>query len=142
MTDSLKTLYNQLILERQKDPTGFEKREDAQIIIKAYNPVCGDQFNLYLDFEGDTIVRASYHGYGCALSKASTSLLVQEMPGKSTSKLLSKIEYYYEMLKEDSDNAGQLVKALAMARNFPGREQCTVLSWEALKKYLENKPQE
>ena len=80
MNDSLKELYNQIILERQKDLTGFEKREDAEVIIEAYNPVCGDKFNLYLDFEGKKVSKASYHGYGCALSKASTSLLIETLP--------------------------------------------------------------
>ena len=142
MTDSLKKLYNQIILERQKDHTGFEKRDDAEVVIEAYNPVCGDKFNLYLDFEGDTVVRASYHGYGCALSKASTSYLVEALPGKSVLEFLAIIELYFKWLKKDSETADQLIKALAMARNFPGREQCTVLSWEALKNYLKNKSQE
>ena len=135
MTDSLKKLYNQLILERQKDPTGFEKRDDAQVIIKAYNPVCGDKFNLYLDLEGDSVVRASYHGYGCALSKASTSLLIETLPGIPMPDLMVKIDDYYKMLQEDLQHSDQLIKALAMARNFPGRDQCTRLSWDALGDY-------
>ena len=69
MTDSLKKLYNQVILDRQRDQSGFEKRDDAEVIVEAYNPVCGDKFKLFLDFDGDTISQASYHGYGCALSK-------------------------------------------------------------------------
>ena len=136
MTDSLKKLYNGLILRRQKDPTGFEKRDDAQVIIKAYNPVCGDKFNLYLDLEGDSVVRASYHGYGCALSKASTSLLIQTLPGTRIPDLMVKIDNYYKMLRGDLQHSDQLIKALAMARNFPGRDQCARLSWDTLGNYL------
>jgi nitrogen fixation NifU-like protein len=136
MTDSLIKLYNELILERQKDPAGFEKRDDAQVIIKAYNPVCGDKFNLYLDLEGDSVVRASYYGYGCALSKASTSLLIQTLSGTRIPDLMVKIDDFYKKLGEDLQHSDQLIKALAMARNFPGRDQCARLSWDALGNYL------
>ena len=142
MTDSLKKLYNQLILERQKDPTGYEKRDNAEVVIEAYNPVCGDKFNIYLDFEGDSIKNASYFGYGCALSKASTSLLISELTGKSFDDCLVTIGSYFSKLKADSDPQDELIKALALARNFPGREQCTVLSWEAMLKFLEQKLKE
>ncbi len=139
MRDSLKKLYQQVILERQKSNAGFKKRDDAEIIIKAYNPLCGDKFNIYLDFEGDKVVQASYHGYGCALSKASTSLMVETIMNKSVSELILVIEDYLKKLRQDHEHSEELVKALALARNFPGREQCTVLSWDALKTYLKNK---
>ena len=142
MTDSLKQLYNRLILERQRDPAGFEKREDAEAIIEAYNPVCGDKFNIYLDFEGDSLKKASYFGYGCALSRASTSLLIEGLPGKTFNDCTAFIGSYFRKLKEDSDHQDELIKALALARNFPGREQCTVLSWEAMLNFLEEKLKE
>jgi nitrogen fixation NifU-like protein len=139
MTDSLKKLYNRLILERQNDPAGFQKREDADAIIEAYNPVCGDKFNLYLNFEGDTISDASYHGYGCALSKASTSILIEGLPGKTFSECVVFVESYYKNLQKVPEGADDLINALALARNFPGREQCTVLSWEAILRYIKEK---
>ena len=94
MKDALKQLYNKLILDRQKDLTGFEKRENAQNVIDAYNPVCGDQFKIYLDLEGGDVTKASYHGYGCALSKAATSLLIEGLAHKSVDECKKFIENY------------------------------------------------
>lgn len=135
MTDSLKKLYNHLILERQKDPSGFEKRENAHVKLEAYNPLCGDQYKLYLDFDGEVITQATYHGYGCALSKASTSLLIEGLRGKNTDECLEYIRWYRHSL-DGHGNPSELIKALALAKNFPGRQQCTVLSWEAVSNYL------
>jgi len=138
MKDALKQLYNKLILERLKDPTGFEKRDDAQNVIEAYNPVCGDQFKLYLDFEGDRITKVSYHGYGCALSKASTSLLIEGLPGKTEYECKEFIEYYFRTLENNDKQAPEIYKALAVAKDFPGRKQCTTLSWEALSNFIDD----
>ena len=80
MNESLKQLYNKLILDRQTDPIGFQKRENARQVLDAYNPVCGDHFKLYLDFKGPTITEATFHGYGCALSKASITQLFKDVP--------------------------------------------------------------
>lgn len=136
MKDALKQLYNKLILERMKDPTGFEKRNDAQNVIEAYNPVCGDQFKLYLDFDGEVVSRASYHGYGCALSKASTSLLIEGLSGKTEYECKGFIEYYFRTLENNDEQAPEIYKALAVAKKFPGRKQCTTLSWEAVLDFI------
>ena len=138
MTKDLKKMYNQLLLEKQKDTSGFEKREGASHMLEAFNPLCGDRFTLYLDIEDNHIKAASYHGYGCALSKVSTALLIESLPGKSLEESKQIITNYFSELKADQ-SSNDLVKALALARNFPGREQCTTLSWETLWKYLTSK---
>jgi len=139
MKDALKQLYNKLILDRQKDPTGFEKRDDAQNVIEAYNPVCGDQFKLYLDFDREVISRASYHGYGCALSKAATSLLIEGLPGKTVHECKEFIAYFFNSQNNDDEQAPEIYKALAVAKKFPGRKQCTTLSWEAVSNFIDDK---
>ncbi|GJM28368.1 MAG: iron-sulfur cluster assembly scaffold protein [Cyclobacteriaceae bacterium] len=139
MSESLKKLYNHLILDRQKDLSNFEKNENAQITLEAYNPVCGDQFKLYLDFDNNTISKASYYGYGCSLSRASTSLLVELLPGKSGKEVLECIQSYYRQLEDDKEDRSELIKALSMAKEFPGRKQCVVLSWDTVKHFIQNK---
>lgn len=139
MSNSLKKLYHKIILERQRDLAGFEKREDADLILEAYNPLCGDKFMLYLDFQGDVIRRANYYGYGCALSKASTSLLIEGLPGKNLDDCQGLIESYFENLKEANVETEEIIKALSMARNFPGREQCVVLSWQTVLEFIKDK---
>ena len=141
MKEPLKQLYSKLILERQNDPKGFEKREDAKIKLDAYNSLCGDHFTLYLDRKGPLITNATYHGYGCALSKASTSVLIEGLKGKSLQEAEQFIEFYFSCLENQQANAPEIYTALAMAKNFPGRQQCTVLSWDAVSKFINsNKP--
>jgi nitrogen fixation NifU-like protein len=85
------------------------------------------------------IKEASYHGYGCALSRASTSLLVEQLPGKSSKEVFDCIQSYYQQLEDEQKDRPELVKALAMARNFPGRKQCVVLSWDAVGQFIQKK---
>ena len=99
MKEDLKKLYSKLILEKQHDTSGFEKREDASHILEAYNPLCGDQFKLYLDLQDGQLVKASYHGYGCALSKVSTALLIERLQGKSIDESKELILDYFNDLK-------------------------------------------
>ena len=139
MKEDLKRLYSKLILEKQHDTTGFEKREGASHILEAYNPLCGDQFKLYLDIQKDRVINATYHGYGCALSKVSTALLVEGLQGKSIDEGEDLIRKYLHDLKNPNENSDEIIKALARAKNFPGREQCTVLSWEAAREFITNK---
>lgn len=139
MSESLKKLYNDLILKRQRDPGNFEKNESAQIILEAYNPLCGDQFKLYLDFDNNVISKASYFGYGCALSKASTSLLVEHLTGKSGQEVLEYVQNYYQQLEDDNEHRSELIKALSLAEKFPGRKQCVILSWDTVGKFIQKK---
>ena len=83
MDEKLKQLYQGVILKHSQSPINYEKREDADIKIEAYNPLCGDQFKLFLETEGDVVKSIHFHGYGCAISKASTSILVKKVEGKS-----------------------------------------------------------
>ena len=139
MKEDLKKLYSKLILEKQQDTTGFEKREDASHILEAYNPLCGDQFKLYLDLQDGQLVKASYHGYGCALSKVSTALLIERLQGKSIDESKELILDYFNDLKSPAAHSDEIIKALARAKSFPGREQCTVLSWKAAREFFIHK---
>jgi nitrogen fixation NifU-like protein len=136
MNESLKQLYNKLILDRQTDPIGFQKRENARQVLDAYNPVCGDHFKLYLDFKGPTITEATYHGYGCALSKASTSVLIEGLKGKSFQESKEFVQFYLRYLEKEDVDAPEIYAALAKAKNFPGRQQCTLLSWEVMLQFF------
>ncbi len=139
MNHHLKKLYNELILERQHDPDGFVKRDDAQFVIEAYNPVCGDNFKIYLDLHDQVIGKITYHGYGCALSKASTSLLVEELAGLTIQQALEHIDNYFKNLRGEDGHTSKLIEALAMAKEFPGREQCVVLTWKEVLKFMETR---
>ena len=130
-----------------KNPYHYEKRAGASIIIEAYNQLCGDQFKLYLDLEEDVIRQAFFHGYGCAVSKASTSLLIQQIEGKRVLETQRLIDTYLNMLKEEELNSAIAIEeeeapwnelaVFRSARNYPARMKCATLSWEELHQFLE-----
>ncbi len=138
MSEDLKKLYQAVLMERQKSTLGFQKREDAQHIIEAYNPVCGDQFQIYLDIENGFLQKVSYHGYGCAVSKASSSLLVESLSAKSLVDCRSQLQYFYQCMDGKETQPPEIYEALAMSKNFPGRQQCATLSWDAIQEFLLN----
>jgi len=82
MNDKLKQLYKTVILKHNNAPFHYEKKEMAPHQLEAYNPLCGDRFNLFLDVKNGVIESIHFHGYGCAISKASTSVLAKNLEGK------------------------------------------------------------
>jgi len=131
-------LYHPTILNLNKHPYNYRKLEDADNIVKAYNPLCGDQFTVYLKMEGERIAEATFHGYGCAVSKASTSLLVKYLEGHT----LQDFQYILEELNavvgeaDASHIEHQDLLAFQQVRQFSGRIPCVRLAWDALGEFI------
>ncbi len=142
MNDRLKALYKTQILTHAKSPFNEGVLEDYTHKLQAYNPVCGDQFDLYLKFEGGVIQKISFKGYGCAISKASTSVLTKQLLGKSKSEVKSLIELFLKIIDPESSESPESITldeellAFASAREFPERLTCANLAWEKLKEVL------
>ncbi len=140
--DKLNALYQGVILQHNDAPLFFEKRPAAQHIIEAYNPLCGDKFKLFLDIENETIVKATFHGYGCAISKAATSVLLSRIQGETMENVLNQIDTYFDVLhsKKDDNTEGVLIDenlaAFKAVQDFPERMTCATLSWQAAKDFL------
>ncbi len=141
MTEKLKQLYKSVILKHNKTPYHYEKQPAAAHNIEAYNPLCGDQFNLYLDLENGLIKDIHFHGYGCAISKASTSVLVKNLENKSIEEALELCRIFKELTDPSEaptkDVEIKELEAFEAAKDFPSRLSCATLSWEAIKIYLE-----
>lgn len=140
-TSKIKQLYQQVILRHDRQPVHFEKREEAPIVIEAYNPICGDRFNLYLEIRDGKVVKASFHGYGCAISKAATSVLMSRIEGKPLAEIQDLCHQYQTLLDPgapEPEDMDEELTAFMGARAFPARRQCAALSWEALEEYLAN----
>lgn len=143
--DKLTDLYKGVILEHNHTPLFFEKRPTAQHVIEAYNPLCGDKFKLYLDIENEAIVKASFHGYGCAISKAATSVFMSKIQGKNLQFVLNQIDTYFDIIdtKNSSDTEGAKIddelNAFKAVKQFPERRTCATLSWQAAKDFLNKK---
>lgn len=138
MEQELNELYHPLILEHNQHPRHYEKHPEFSLTLDAYNSLCGDKFKLYLDIEEGRVVQASFSGYGCAVSKAATSVLVEKIQGKTLAEVRQLLQTYFGITKTDQNSSNdQDLLAFAAAKKFPGRLKCAVLSWEALEEFLE-----
>lgn len=128
----LDQLYQRKIMDEAKSPYHFEKQEDAETVIKAFNPICGDRFNLYLQDQN-----IYFHGFGCTISKASTSLMVKILEGKTKTDALDIINKFLDSIHKKTEIHEASLKVFEKTDNFRGRLDCILLSWKALKKKLE-----
>ncbi len=142
MEKKLSDLYQDVILTNNKTPYHFEKAQEMSHSIEAYNPLCGDHFHVYFELENNTIKQAYFHGYGCAISKASTSVLLQQIEGKTLEEIRPIITEFLQIVhgeKTDSSQADFL--AFAAAKYFPSRDQCATLAWGSLESFLKEASQ-
>jgi nitrogen fixation NifU-like protein len=136
--EEVQRLYKEKILPESKNPYHFEEQDDAELILEAYNPMCGDKYKLYIDFEDDKVRSVHFHGFGCAVSKASTSLLARELEGKEQKEIPGIVSTFLGALREkdQSKATNENLKILVELMNFDGRQDCIELSWKALDKEL------
>jgi nitrogen fixation protein NifU and related proteins len=142
----LSELYQQVILDHNKKPRNFHKLENANRKAEGYNPLCGDQLNVYLHVEGDQVQEVSFEGSGCAISKASASMMTQAVKGKTKAEAEMLYNEFHRMamgdLDEENDpnNLGKL-KIFAGVRDFPARVKCATLSWHTMHAALNDQTQ-
>ena len=143
MNNPLKILYSEIIRKNSEAPFHFEKIKDSPVTIKAYNPVCGDKFDLYVNDLGGKINSVHFHGFGCAISKASASILAKSVEGKTMQEAIRVCEsFLHSMNKESGDNELILqedFKAFSGVHDFPERKECATLSWNEMLKFLRSK---
>lgn len=131
--EELNKLYDESILEENRKPYHYQKMADADLILEAYNPVCGDQFKLFLFTDEGFIKTAYFHGYGCAVSKASTSVLTRQLEGCTIEAAKAKCRDFIRWLAEEASvNAPRAWEPFAAVRQFPGRLSCAQLAWETV----------
>ena len=142
MNDRIKALYQSEIMRHAKNPSHEGELAGASHVLSAYNPLCGDQYRLYLRIAGGIIEDASFTGYGCAISKASTSILTDRCRGESLTGIKPLIALFRQVLDPDSpDNPEALTSddellAFSATRIFPERAQCASLAWDELDAWL------
>ncbi len=139
MNDKLKELYKSVILEHDRAPFNFKKNESATHIIQANNEICGDRFELFFEIKNGIIEDVSFHGFGCAISKASTSVLVKKINGQSISGAKKTIDLFLKNIisnNENSEIADEELSAFSAAKDFPGRQKCATLAWEEMGEFL------
>jgi nitrogen fixation NifU-like protein len=134
MFDDLSELYQQVILDHSKSPRNFRRLEGADHVAQGHNPLCGDSFTIYLRMEGDRIQEVAFQGSGCAISKASASLLTEALRGKSRAEVEALFGRIHELVttgKSDGAGLGKLA-VFAGVHKFPTRVKCAILPWRAV----------
>ena len=142
----LSELYQQVILDHNKKPRNFRKLEAASHTAAGYNPLCGDQLTIYLEVADDQVRDVGFEGSGCAISKASASMMTQAVKGKSKKEAENLFREFHSMVtgelneELDENNLGNL-KIFAGVREFPVRVKCATLPWHTLHAALNKQDQ-
>ncbi len=134
---SLHDLYQETILDHYQSPSNKGELTDPDIKVEEYNPVCGDQIEIYVKIEGNGIKAIKFSGQGCAISQASASMMMEGIEGKSLKEAQEFVEDFRMMMRGDKpfedEDLGDL-ESLKGVIKFPIRVKCATLAWSALEK--------
>jgi len=137
----LRELYQQVILDHNKNPRNFHEMADATRHIEGYNPLCGDHYTIFVRTEGDKIEDVSFTGNGCAISKASASVMSTTVKGKSKEEAENLFQTFHRLVTGDASglSAADLGRLAAFSgvSEFPARVKCATLAWHTLKSALD-----
>jgi len=141
---ALRELYQEVILDHNKSPRNYHRMEDANRKVDGYNPLCGDHFTLFVKVENGVIEDISFEGAGCAISKASASVMSAAVKGKTIAEAEELFKKFHSLVKgesnplEDFDNLGKLA-AFSGVSEYPARVKCATLAWHTLHSALTSK---
>jgi nitrogen fixation NifU-like protein len=132
----LRSLYQEIILEHNKKPRNFGKMAGANRTLEGYNPLCGDHYTLYLKIEDNKIIDIAFEGSGCAISKASASVMTTLVKGKTREEAQKLFETFHklvigELTDISFESLGKLA-AFAGVSEFPARVKCASLAWHTM----------
>lgn len=139
----LEDLYQELILDHNRDPRNFGELDDANHEAHGYNPLCGDKISIQIRLDGDTIEDIRFHGKGCAISQATASIMTETIKGKTVAEAEDLFKRFHRLMTEEpsAEGNGDLGKleALAGVRQFPIRVKCATLPWHTFRAALADK---
>ena len=138
----LSELYQQVILDHNKKPRNYRVLEGANRSAEGHNPLCGDQLTVYLRVEENVVGEVSFVGSGCAISKASASMMTQAVKGRTREEAQALFEQFHRMVtgeldEESEPNQLDRLKIFAGVRDYPARVKCASLSWHTMRAALE-----
>src|SRR3954469_1523138 len=141
---NLDALYQELILEHNRRPRNYGAMEGADRVVESHNPLCGDALTLWVKLDGDRVVSATFQGSGCAISRASASLMTEAVKGKTRSEAEELFTTFHDLvtgkLNVDGDASAKQrlgsLRALGGVSRFPIRVKCASMAWHALRSAL------
>ena len=139
----LSDLYQEVILDHNRRPRNFHVLEDASHTADGHNPLCGDRLRVYLKVEDGIVSDVSFEGGGCAISKASASMMTDAIKGRTVAEIDALFQRFHRMVTTPPDcpveDMGKL-SSLAGVREFPVRVKCASLAWHTLKAAMAKTP--
>jgi nitrogen fixation NifU-like protein len=139
----LTDLYQEVILDHNRRPRNFRTIDPASRRQEGYNPLCGDRLTLYVTLDGDRISDVAFQGTGCAISKASASLMTEALKGKTVDEARALFDRFHDMVTSSPEtppaDLGKL-SVLAGVREFPTRIKCASLAWHAMRAAVAGEP--
>ena len=139
--DELNDVYNDLIMEHSMNSYNKHELDGATCCKMGHNPNCGDEIKLEIRIDGDTIQDLSFTGHGCAISQASTSIMIDTLRGKKISEAKDIVKTFIEMIKRETTDENKLRKledaiAFKNISNMPARVKCALLAWHTIEEML------
>lgn len=136
MSSSSESLYQEIILEHNRKPRNFREMPDADRVVEGRNPTCGDSLTLWVRLADDRVADVSFKGQGCAISKASASLMTSAVKGKTRTEAEDLFDRFHRLvtgtLPETEQQSLGSLRALGGVSRFPLRVKCASLAWHAL----------
>lgn len=139
--DELSDVYNDLIMEHSMNSYNKKELEGATCCKMGHNPNCGDEIKLEVKINGDTIEDLAFIGHGCAISQASTSIMIDTLRGKKIEEAKEIVKTFIEMIKRETKDENELKKledaiAFKNISNMPARVKCALLAWHTIEECL------
>ncbi|MHC4940506.1 MAG: Fe-S cluster assembly sulfur transfer protein SufU [Planctomycetota bacterium] len=134
----LRELYQQVILDHNKAPRNYREITPCDHEADGYNPLCGDKVHIYIALDGETIADVAFQGEGCAISKASASMMTDALKGKTIEEARALFDEFQAMITCGLPAPGKLA-VFAGVRDYPMRVKCATLAWHTMKAALEGK---
>lgn len=140
--DNLESMYTDIIMEQSTATYNKHELNDKTDSEHGHNPSCGDDITLEIKMDGDKISDLAFTGHGCAISQASTSIMIDVLKGKSKDEALKLIEIFLKMVKREKVSEDELdsiedARALQNISNMPARVKCAELAWYTMEKLLD-----
>ena len=137
---SLKKLYQEMILEHNKNPRNFKECDPFTHFSHGHNPLCGDDFKVTVNIEDNLIQDVGFLGQGCAISKASGSMLTLILKGKTIEQAIAVKDQFIELVTKDESEQNLLGKLIVFegVKQYPVRVKCAALVWRAIEDALQN----
>jgi nitrogen fixation protein NifU and related proteins len=139
---TLNALYQELILDHNRAPRNYRPMDNANRRVEGHNPLCGDRLTVWLRMQGDLIEDVAFQGSGCAISRASASLMTTAVKGKTRPEVEALVDRFHRLVTgstlepSEAESLGKLAVFSGVSQ-FPVRVKCASLSWHALKAALE-----